>query len=31
MCQGQGRLVVRMHQAGKTLDEIRRGVDARFG
>ncbi len=31
ICQGQGRLVYRMHKEGKTLDEIRRGVDARFG
>jgi hypothetical protein len=31
ICQGQGRLAHRMHRAGKSLDEIRRGVDARFG
>ena len=31
ICQAQGRLVHRMHKAGKTLDEIRRGIDARFG
>lgn len=30
ICQAQGRLVHRMHAAGKSLDEIRRGVDARF-
>ena len=31
ICQAQARLVHRLHKAGKTLDEIRRGVDARFG
>lgn len=31
VCQAQGRLVARMHKAGRSLDEIRRGVDARFG
>ncbi len=31
VCQSQARLVHRLHKAGKTLDEIRRGVDARFG
>jgi len=31
ICQGQGRLAYRMHTAGKTLDEIRAGIDARFG
>ncbi|MEZ4457977.1 MAG: CYCYC family (seleno)protein, partial [Gemmatimonadales bacterium] len=31
ICQGQARLVHRLHAAGKTLDEIRRGVDARYG
>ena len=30
ICQGQGRLAVRMHGQGKTLDEIRRAIDARF-
>lgn len=30
ICQSQGRLVHRMHAAGRTLDEIRKGVDARF-
>jgi hypothetical protein len=30
ICQAHGRLVHRMHAAGRTLDEIRRGVDARF-
>lgn len=31
VCQGQGRLVARLHKAGKTLDEIRSAVDAKFG
>ena len=31
ICQVQARLVHRMHKAGRSLDEIRRGVDARFG
>ncbi len=31
ICQGQGRLAYRMHSAGKTLEEIRAGIDARFG
>lgn len=30
ICQGQGRLVVRLDKAGKTLDEIRRAIDARY-
>lgn len=30
ICQSQGRLVHRMHKAGRTLDEIRKGIDARF-
>ncbi len=30
ICQGQGRLVIRLHKDGKSLDEIRRAVDARF-
>ncbi len=30
ICQGQGRLVARLHKGGKTLDEIRKAVDARF-
>lgn len=30
ICQSHGKLVHRMHAAGRTLDEIRRGVDARF-
>ena len=31
VCQGQGRLAVRLHKAGKSLDEIREAVDAKFG
>jgi len=31
ICQGEGRLVSRLHKAGKTLDEIRAAIDARFG
>jgi hypothetical protein len=31
VCQGQGRLAFRMHRAGKTLDEIRKAVDGRYG
>lgn len=31
ICQGQGRLAFRLHSAGKSLDEIRAAIDARFG
>lgn len=31
ICQGQGRMVYRLHQAGKSLDEIRHAVDVRYG
>lgn len=31
ICQGQGRLAYRLHSAGKSLDEIRAAIDARFG
>ena len=31
VCQGQGRLAFRLHNAGKTLDQIRAGIDARYG
>ena len=31
VCQGEGRLAHRLHAAGKTLDEIRQAIDARFG
>jgi hypothetical protein len=30
VCQGQARLAIRMHKEGKTLDEIRAGIDAKF-
>jgi hypothetical protein len=31
ICQGQGRVVTRMHKEGKTLDEIRVAIDAQYG
>ena len=31
ICQGQGRLAVRLHKEGKSLDEIRAAIDAKFG
>jgi hypothetical protein len=31
ICQGQGRLAVRLHKAGSSLDAIRAAVDAKFG
>lgn len=31
ICQGQGRLAVRLHKAGESLDAIRVAVDAKFG
>ena len=31
ICQGQGRLAFRLHQAGKSLDEIRSAIDERYG
>ena len=31
ICQGQGRLAHRLHKDGKTLDEIRAAIDARYG
>ena len=31
VCQGQGRLTARLHKEGKTLDEIRIAIDARYG
>ena len=31
VCQGQGRLAVRLHKAGKSLDDIRAAVDGKFG
>jgi hypothetical protein len=30
ICQGQGRLAFRLHQSGRTLDQIRAAIDARF-
>jgi hypothetical protein len=31
ICQGEGRVVVRMHKEGRTLDEIRAAIDAQWG
>ena len=31
VCQGQARLAFRQHNAGKTLDQIRAAIDARYG
>jgi hypothetical protein len=31
ICQGQGRLAYRLHKDGKTLDEIRGAIEARYG
>lgn len=31
VCQGQGRLAARLHKDGKSLDEIRAAIDARYG
>jgi hypothetical protein len=31
ICQGQGRLAYRLHKQGKSLDEIRAAIDAKFG
>jgi Protein of unknown function with PCYCGC motif len=30
VCQAHGKLAWRLHQAGRSLDEIRKGIDARF-
>ena len=30
-CQGQGRVAVRLHKEGKSLDDIRTAIDAQFG
>jgi hypothetical protein len=30
-CQGQGRLAARLKKSGKSLDEIRASIDAKFG
>jgi len=31
VCEGQGRLVTRLHRSGRSLAEIRAAVDAQFG
>ena len=31
ICQAQAHLAHRLHAVGKTLDEIRNGIDAKFG
>lgn len=31
ICQAEGRLAYRLHKQGKTLDEIRSAIDAKFG
>ena len=31
ICQGEGKLAVRLHKEGKSLDEIRSAIDAKFG
>lgn len=31
VCQGEGRLAHRLHEEGRTLDEIRTAIDRRFG
>lgn len=31
ICQGEGRMVARLHKEGRSLDEIRQAVDARWG
>jgi hypothetical protein len=31
ICQGQGRMAFRLHNAGKSLDEIRTAVEAKYG
>ena len=30
VCQGEGRMAERMHRQGRTLDEIRAAIDARY-
>jgi hypothetical protein len=30
ICQGQAKLALRLHRAGKSLDEIRAAIDARY-
>ena len=31
ICQGEGKLVYRLHKQGKSLDDIRAAIDAKFG
>jgi hypothetical protein len=31
ICQGEGRMAARLHKAGKSLDEIRTAIDAKYG
>ncbi len=31
ICQGEGNLTYRLHKAGKSLDQIRVAIDAKFG
>ena len=31
ICQGEGKLAVRLHREGKSLDAIRAAIDAKFG
>ncbi len=31
VCQGQARLAIRLHKEGKSLDQIRSAIDAKFG
>jgi hypothetical protein len=31
VCQGEGRLAYRLHKQGKSLNEIRAAIDAKFG
>ncbi len=31
ICQGEGKLAIRLHKEGKSLDEIRVAIDAKFG
>jgi hypothetical protein len=31
ICQGLGKLAYRMNKAGSSLDEIRRGIEAKYG
>lgn len=31
ICEGEGRLAVRLHGEGRSLDEIRAAIDRRFG